>query len=74
MAYSKKQLRNVLGSILKVGQIKSLGIPRAIEEAAVTLFMQDEIYNSQEYVDILREALCDLRDSGSLNYQSASKE
>lgn len=69
MAYSKKQVQAVLESILKPEQIESLGTPRAIEEAAVKLFIEDEMYNSQEYVDILREALCDLRDSGSLNYQ-----
>jgi hypothetical protein len=69
VAYSKKQVQAVLESILKPEQIESLGTPRAIEEAAVKLFIEDEMYNSQEYVDILREALCDLRDSGSLNYQ-----
>lgn len=74
MAYSKKQVQAVLKSILKPEQIESLGMPRAIEEAAIELFLQDEMYNSQEYVDILREALSDLRDSGSLNYQSTTKE
>jgi hypothetical protein len=74
VAYSKQQVQAVLKSILKPEQIESLGTPRAIEEAAVKLFMEDEMYNSQECVDILREALCDLRDSGSLNYKPASKE
>lgn len=74
MAYSKKQLQEVLISILKPEQIEGLGMPKAVDEAAIILFMQDEIYSSQEYVNILREALCDLRDSGTFNYLSATKE
>jgi hypothetical protein len=74
ITYSKKQLQKVLISILKPEQIEGLGIHKAAEEAAITLFIQDGMYSSQEYVDVLRQAICDLRDSGCFNYASATEE
>jgi hypothetical protein len=69
MAYSKQKLIEVLEVILNKEKIDSLGLPRATEEAAIELFLDQGIWNSDEYISIIREALIDLRDNGSFNYQ-----
>ena len=69
MAYSKQKLREVLEVMLNKEKLESLGFPRATEEAAIKLFLDQGFWNSDEYINIVREALIDLRDNGSFNYQ-----
>lgn len=66
MSYSKEVLTALVKSILGETQVEALGLPRAVEESAIVLFLQE----SSNTTDLLmiREALVDLRQAGSFNF------
>lgn len=66
--YSKEQLTNSLNEILGSEYVYVLGTSRAVEESAITIFMDSEKYKEQE--NIIRNALLDLRKFGIFKYSS----
>lgn len=71
MPYSKEELQHTLEQILDVEQVEALGTTRAVEEAAIQLFLN---YDAHDYpTTIIKESLSDLRDFGSFRYSPKRK-
>lgn len=70
MAYGKAELKNTLEQILDAEQVDALGVSRAVEEAAIQLFLNIDAH--KEAVSIIRESLSDIRDFGSFKYTSST--
>ena len=66
MTYRKDEIELATRTILSEGQVGSLGLPRAVEESAIQLFLNEDAH--AEAVAIIREALSDLRDFGSFKF------
>ena len=66
MAYGKKELKKILIQILDIEQVESLGITRAVEEAAIQLFLNDDAHELT--INVIKESLSDIRDFGSFKY------
>tara|TARA_R110001583_G_scaffold162327_2_gene314488 strand:- start:8281 stop:8514 length:234 start_codon:yes stop_codon:yes gene_type:complete len=71
MAYGKEELRSAVEQILDAEQFEAIGMPRAVEEAAIQLFLNDDAHDYA--VRIIKESLSDLRDFGSFRYAPSVK-
>lgn len=72
MAYGKEELQHTLEQILDAEQVEAIGITRAVEEAAIQLFLNDDAHDHA--ITIIKESLSDLRDFGSFRYAPIAKE
>jgi hypothetical protein len=66
MPYGKTELKNTLEKILDTEQVEALGVSRAVEEAAIQLFLNDDAH--EETVTIIKESLTDIRIGGNFKY------
>jgi hypothetical protein len=66
MAYGKQELQNTLEQILSNDHVEAIGITRAVEEAAIQLFLNDDA--DERAIIIIKESLSDLRDFGSFRF------
>lgn len=67
MAYRKEQLEETVSAIIGSSPATSLGLPRAVEESAVQLFINVDA--DQSAVQLAREAVSDLRDFGTFKFE-----
>ena len=68
MPYTECELEEAVLSQVSKGQLEALGLPRAIEEAALVIFIGQYHVDFSRETEVLREALINLREQGALKY------
>lgn len=66
MSYGKVELEEAVNAILGINPVIALGLPRAVEESAIQLFLNPDAH--ADALTIIRSALSDLRDFGSFKF------
>lgn len=69
MAYTVEELTQVANQILGQNPVVVLGLPRAVEECAIQLFLADRNDETEAATVIIKEALSDLRGDGFFKYK-----
>ena len=66
MPYRKEELEKSVNTIIGQEIFSSLTLPRATEEAAIVLFLNDDAHD--EAIQLIKEAVSDLRDFGHFKF------
>lgn len=68
--YTQKQLENIVVTVLPNGrqQLEARSLPGLLEDVAVHLFLKCEVMSNRALA--VQSAIIDLRESGSLKYDS----
>jgi len=67
MGYSKEELETVVEEIVGSNLRNCLGLPRAVERAAVLIFL--DLSPSQYQSQVIRKALLDLQEVGHFKFK-----
>ncbi len=70
MTYTKLQLIEITNRILTPTYALSIGLPKAVEETAIQLFMGRHAQANDP--KIIKQALCDLRNHGEFGFSQSS--
>jgi hypothetical protein len=68
MPYSKEKITLLVKKIVGEHQLESLGLPRAAEEAALMIFLNQKEYISKEEQSLIREYLLELKERGFIKF------